>query len=445
MSQVPSKRTEYALIWLAVATAIGVSGYRLAVPFGELSVPQGAVSGGLSAEDWVTNALMLWSLAFLVTACLLWRTARTRQRELERIISSVSPDVLLAVTPGRVVTLCNPTVRDMFGHEPEAVRGHTTDMLYEDRRVTTGSREIYQYLEHHKYHIGPATGIRRDGSRFPIEVITVRLEGCPGAVVLIRDTSERKRVEAAVEAAKQELEESYRRLKNLESLRDNLTHMVVHDIKHAASGVGTSLDLLRRELGPAPSAAAQNFLATAEGFAADVLGMARSLLDISRLEAGQMPLNPTACDVLALAAKAQVTVRNVADAKRLRIVCEGEVPAVTADPDVLGRVMENLLANAVHFAPEGSTVTLRLGREDGGFRLEVRDEGPGVPAGFHARIFEKFGRVEMRRDGSDHSTGLGLTFCRMAIEAHGGRIGVISPSPHAAGGKGSVFWVTLPA
>ncbi len=445
MRRLPSRITEHVLIWLAVVTAVVAVGYRLgAVLLGQ--APAAAESwAGLSAEDWITNAVLIWSLALLLAACFLWRSARAFQREFARIISSVSPDVLAVVTPDRKITLCNPAVKAMFGFEIDEVRGQTTDVLYLDRRTTGDPREIHHALQRHGFHVGGGTGRRKNGELFPLEIVTCSLDGRAGAVVLMRDITERRRAESEITRAKEELEASYRRLKELEALRDNLTDMVVHDIRHAASGVSISLDVLRRDLNGLASPQAMCHLAAAEGFTADVLNMARSLLDISRMESGRMPLNRTTVDLAVLADEAAAGLRAVAGCKGLRVVVSGEPVPVAADRDIIWRVIANLLANAVRFSPEGSSVEVHAAAVPDGARLEVRDDGPGVPAEYHGRIFEKFGRAEMQREGADHSTGLGLTFCKLAVEAHGGQIGVISPSPHAAHGRGSVFWITLPS
>jgi PAS domain S-box-containing protein len=444
MRGLPSRISEYVLIWLAVLTAIVVAVYRLVVATAE-SDPLMEISwAGLAIEDWVTNGLLLWSLTLLLAACFLWRAARMHQRELARIIGSVSPDVLAVVTPDRRITLCNPAVKALFGWDPSEVVGQTTEILYHDRRTTNDRREVYHALELHGSHVGFATGIRRDGGTFPLEIVTGGLDGRKGAVVLLRDITARKQAEAQILRAKADLEASYHRLKDLEALRDNLTDMVVHDIKHAVSGIGTSLDMLKRDTGDALSPAARSFLDSAEGFTADVLEMVRALLDISRMEAGQMSLQSGACDLVAVAREAAQTANSVAEGKGICIVLPDKDLEVKADADVLRRVMVNLLANAVRFAPNGSAVKVRASRDGNGVRVEVADEGPGIAPEYHQRIFEKFGRVEMKRRGSDHSTGLGLTFCKLAVEAHGGRIGVESPSPRATLGPGSIFWFTLP-
>jgi two-component system sensor histidine kinase/response regulator len=103
-------------------------------------------------------------------------------------------------------------------------------------------------------------------------------------------------------------------------------------------------------------------------------------------------------------------------------------------------VIANLVANAVKFTPSPGEILVRVAAAAAGHRVSVADTGPGIPVEYHEKIFEKFGQAEASQAGAQRSSGLGLTFCKLAVEAHGGRIGVES-----AIGKGSTFWFTLPA
>ena len=123
----------------------------------------------------------------------------------------------------------------------------------------------------------------------------------------------------------------------------------------------------------------------------------------------------------------------------VRILVPEEGVPVLADIGLLVRVFQNLLSNAIRFSPPSGEVVLQVGTTPDGVRAEVHDEGPGIAPEHHQLIFEKFGQVRSSRRPGQASSGLGLTFCRLAIEAHGGRIGVRSQL-----GQGSSLWFSGP-
>ncbi|HTQ06810.1 MAG TPA: ATP-binding protein, partial [Polyangiaceae bacterium] len=126
-------------------------------------------------------------------------------------------------------------------------------------------------------------------------------------------------------------------------------------------------------------------------------------------------------------------------ARSVTLKCELGATSVKADPDLLRRVLENLLDNALRHAPEESTVTLTAAERDGEFEIRVADQGSGVPAAMRERIFDPFVQVESKdRSVTRSGRGLGLAFCRLAVEAHGGRLWVEDGAP------GAVFCVRLP-
>ncbi len=164
-----------------------------------------------------------------------------------------------------------------------------------------------------------------------------------------------------------------------------------------------------------------------------------SLLDIGLLEKGKAVLFKTFIPLYVLLGEAVEEVLPTAEAKghTLSIEDEKEIPKLEIDVDMIRRVLINLIENAVKFTPSGGKISIAI--EDLGDRVQVRvkDTGAGIDPVDQPRIFDKFARVE--RKGRTKGLGLGLAFCRLAIEAHGGEIWVESEPDH-----GSTFFFTLP-
>jgi signal transduction histidine kinase len=173
--------------------------------------------------------------------------------------------------------------------------------------------------------------------------------------------------------------------------------------------------------------------------AVDMTEMVSDLLDVSRLEAGQMPLELSQIDLGALATEVAAMVGRASHRVSVRMEASAEQARIIGDASVIRRVVTNLVGNAVKFSPTSSQIVLLVQGNGTEAKVSVTDRGPGIAPEFHEKIFEKFGQVEAARQGTKHSSGLGLTFCKFAVEAHGGRIGLESVV-----GRGSTFWFVLP-
>jgi len=238
---------------------------------------------------------------------------------------------------------------------------------------------------------------------------------------------------------RRELQENYRRLSELERLRDNLVHMVVHDLRSPLLGLSGCLQMLQADLAGKLEAEQAEDLESALAAAVKLGGMVASLLDVSRLESGQMPLNKQPCDLHAVMTEAVASLGGLTKDRHVVVVPSGTPLTVGCDPEIVGRVVANLIGNALKFTPANGEIKVAACLTADGAKVSVQDTGPGIPEAYRERIFEKFGQVDGRAEGKRNSTGLGLTFCKLAVEAHGGRIGVDSEE-----GRGSVFWFTLP-
>jgi signal transduction histidine kinase len=236
--------------------------------------------------------------------------------------------------------------------------------------------------------------------------------------------------------ANEELTRANEELLALQRLKEDLIHMVVHDLKGPLAEIQANL--------------AMAATSTTEAFQAEVLDAARlgsndlermilNLLDVSRLEENRIfieaqELNPAAF-------VKEILDRHDPLAKLHEVQMSLDVPlsapAVYADPILLRRVFYNLLHNALDHTPEGGRINVGLEWNDDEFQFLVQDTGKGIPKEFHEKIFEKFSQGDRGRPKT--GSGLGLTFCRLAITAHGGRIWVESEP-----GRGSRFLFTIP-
>jgi signal transduction histidine kinase len=231
------------------------------------------------------------------------------------------------------------------------------------------------------------------------------------------------------------LAESYRTLQGLEEARDALTHMVAHDIRSPLWGVDVALGAAVEALA-GREAAVRRTLERARGSVAEALGLVSTMLELSRLQQDRMPLHLREFD---LAALSREVVRDLsARAGRRRLAVRGG-PRLTvrADPEVVRRVLANLVGNAVKFTGDDGRIAVSLAADGGTVRVEVEDDGIGVAETDQARLFS--GQAPRVEAGGTRGFGLGLAFVGVAVAAHGGAVGVRSRP-----GAGSTFWFTLP-
>jgi len=230
----------------------------------------------------------------------------------------------------------------------------------------------------------------------------------------------------------------------LAQLRDDLTNMLIHDLRSPLTVLTSSLELMKADLDAGRTASLGDLIQLAEQGGNRLLRLVNDLLDINRLESGTMEVHPeTVGPEYLLENVAARFAPQVAQARiEMEISADPAVPPVYADPKIMDRVIHNLVDNATKFTPDGGRIRL-WARLDNGDRSDtvligVSDTGPGISAQAQSRLFRKFQQV-VSNAGRRMGTGLGLPFCKLAVEAHGGEIWVESEV-----GKGSTFIVRLP-
>jgi signal transduction histidine kinase len=231
-------------------------------------------------------------------------------------------------------------------------------------------------------------------------------------------------------------------LKESERVKDDLTHMLVHDLKSPISSVMGLLDHsleMMKDSSTTPTILEMLSLARAES--QHLLNLAANILDVRRMKEGLMPYEPSFVESLSgLAKLAQQDVSGAPRERNLSFIVQGEAEALYADANLLRRVLANLLSNAIKHTRRGGHIDFRAmkDKEQNAYVLSVRDDGEGIPEADLKRIFNAF--EQSRHTVHDrYDTGMGLTFCKMAVEKHGGKIWVESKV-----GRGSTFFITIP-
>ena len=232
----------------------------------------------------------------------------------------------------------------------------------------------------------------------------------------------------------EQLQMNYKRMQEVEKLRDDMRNMIVHDLRTPLTSVIVGVEMLEKhgELNETQ----REMMSIAAGGGKTLLGMINDLLDIEKMESGTTQLQYVDLSAAALVDSAvdQVTSLAADTSTSIAIHVPHSLEHFAGDENKLSRTLVNLIANAIKFTPGGS-VTISASQDVKAVRFAIRDTGEGIPAEAFERIFEKFGQLDSHKVG----TGLGLAFCKLAVEAHGGRIAVES-----ALGQGSTFSFTIP-
>lgn len=231
-------------------------------------------------------------------------------------------------------------------------------------------------------------------------------------------------------------------LQRSEKLKQDLTGMIIHDLKSPLSGIMGSLDYLESGLMGEISEDHKKIISLAKNSSETMLVMVQNLLDVAKMEEGKLELRKEAVDVGLLIKErvSQFTALVASENKKITAVIEPNLPAVSVERHLIERVLNNLISNAInHTSTSRGTITLGAQRKGDMFEIRIEDNGIGIPPEYLDKIFEKFVQVERRQAKLRTGAGLGLTFCKMVVETHGGNIRVESQV-----NRGSAFIFTLP-
>jgi PAS domain S-box-containing protein len=353
--------------------------------------------------------------AAVANAQLFAETQAARRRYATLFEDSVDP--VLITTPEGEVTDANIAAQEYLGASLDELRRRDIRSLHTPKAESPSGVSL-QTGETLAYE---ATAVHRDGRSLAFEVHAKRIDTAPHPTLqwIFRDVSER--------AA-------------LDDLRRDLTSMIFHDLRSPLGNIISSLEMLQVSLADSDETT-RSVLSIAQRSSRRLSRLIESLLDLGQLETGQAVLHKAQASMSALIAEATEEIHPVAEARGHTIqfsLPKGELLVVEMDVEMIRRVMINLLENAIKYTRAPGRITVFGRREADAIVVGVRDSGPGIAPQDQRSIFEKFARLA--KEGQPKGLGLGLAFCRLAVEAHGGSIWVESEL-----GQGSIFAFSLPS
>lgn len=320
----------------------------------------------------------------------------------------LAPDAIVIVNDiGRIV-LFNARARDMFGHDESAVIGSPVEVLMppRSRRAHLAHRNGF-LIEPRMRGMGAGlelAGLRRDGSEFPVEISLSPIEGDDGRFVMsaIRDITERKRIERALQDKNQELERANR-------AKDDFLATMSHELRTPLNAILGFTGLLLMQLPGPLNEAQRRQLELVQSSGKHLLSLINDLLDLARIDAGRTDIHLERVHCQALLDEIANTLRPGAQLKGLELLLEAPPTPVhvVADRRALLQIVLNLTGNAVKFTAQGR-VTLRLSQSAEEVRMDVIDTGVGISEDDQTHLFEAFRQLGEPRPIGSEGTGLGL-------------------------------------
>ena len=367
---------------------------------------------------------------------------RRSEREFRALFDNVNDAVFIVDTECRFLAV-NQVACDRLGYSRDELAGMSIRDIDEPGPEPVNAQMLARHAQP-GYGLLEAVHVRRDGSRFPVEINARKVDyrGAPAVLSVVRDISERKRAEAEAEKRTAELERARREAEKANRAKSEFLAHMSHEIRTPLNGiVGMSDLLLDTNLIPEQ----REFGETVRASARALLALVNDLLDWSRIEAGRMVLEPGQFDLAVCLNEIGGLMAPQARAKGLHYSLDAEMACslVTGDAGRIRQIVLNLLNNAIKFTAAGR-VTLRVrGGEplDGKavYRIEVEDSGPGIPADKTPLIFQGFTQADSSLVRRHEGAGLGLAISRQLTELMGGTLTVTSRM-----GVGSTFLLTLP-
>ena len=349
-----------------------------------------------------------------------------RSREHFRSITETALDAVITIDERGDIIYCNPAATGIFNVPEHELLGRPILTLLPDRREHPARHGLRHLLDPERDDPVRTTlesiGLRAGEGEFPLEasIADWRVEGRRNTTLLLRDITERKKVE---------------------SLKSEFVATVSHELRTPLTAIRGALGLLHGMPSDAVAQQGANLISIANQNTERLVHLVNDILDLEKLEFGRLALDLQPVALPQLLQDAIRETEHYAKPHSVTLLLQHPVPEVElhADPNRLMQVLANLLSNATKFSPPAATVTLAASLQGDWLRVSVTDQGAGIPEDFRDRIFQRFSQADTSDSGRKGGSGLGLSISKSIIELHGGRIGYESGD-----NGGARFYFELP-
>jgi PAS domain S-box-containing protein len=362
---------------------------------------------------------------------------RQSEERFRLLVSEVTDYAILMLDPEGRIASWNAGAERIKGYKRDEIIGQHFSRFYPAEDVEQGkpAHELKVAAEQGRFE-DEGWRVRKDGSRFWANVVITALRDAAGRLhgfgKVTRDITERKRAEEIMRHAKEQAERTSR-------FKDQFLSTMSHELRTPLNAVLGFSDLLADERYGPLNEKQRRYIDHIHTGGKHLLSLISDILDLSKIEAGRMELAIENLSIQGAFGEVLSVMQPLADKKSHTLSTSAEAKlAVRADGTRFKQVLLNLLGNAIKFTPNGGRIELAARLEDGSVRVEVRDNGPGIPDEEKTRIFEAFYRL---RDSGKKAegTGLGLAITQRLVELHGGKLRLDSQA-----GQGSSFYFFLP-
>jgi PAS domain S-box-containing protein len=352
-----------------------------------------------------------------------------------RAVSETANEGILSADSGGMIRYWNPGAERMFRRPEDQAIGQPLTALLPERYHAELERELKRYRGATDAVVAgktvELTGVRMDGSEFPIEVSISSFQTSKGMFFswILRDITNRKQAERALQSKAEELARSNQEL-------EQFAYVASHDLQEPLRMVANYTKLLGTRYRDKLDGDAREFIDFAVDGAIRMQHLIRDLLEFARVGTRGKEFKPTAMDAVVQAAVSNLS--GAIDERHAQVIVE-PMPTVPCDGAQLTQVFQNLMGNAIKFCRPDTVPIVKVfaSHEDGAWRFAVQDNGIGIEPKYFDRIFQMFQRLHGR--GEYEGTGIGLALCKKIVERHGGRVTVASEK-----GKGTTFSFTIP-